>query len=249
MYEYGGELYSGTCPNYYCELVEDAGGDIMDLSDVTGYGNTNYTAFYERAAEADIWVYPSQNWDSQSSMDADSLAQLPAVQNHATYDIMGNNRCVDLDCGTTNDWLESRLAEPDVVLEDLINIITPAAHPVRILTSHLDFSAQRPSVSVPLLSMYDSACCQAHERVWLRNVHDELPGDTRTCSGPNDPYDLWVDSTAPEGPAGAYEPEPEPAPEPAPTPPPPASGAVTVHVGSAAGALVLVLLPVIGVLV
>ena len=28
-----------------------------------------------------------------------------------------------------NDWFESRLAEPDVVVEDLISIITPAAHP------------------------------------------------------------------------------------------------------------------------
>ena len=149
VYEYDGDLYSGTCPNYYCELVEAAGGEIMSLSDVTGWGNTNYTAFYERAAEADIWVYPSQNWDSQSSMNADSLAQLPAVQNNATYDIMGNNRCIDLDCGTANDWLESRLAEPDVVLEDLINIITPAAHPVSILASHFDRLARHPSISVP----------------------------------------------------------------------------------------------------
>ena len=58
-------------------------------------------------------------------------ATLPVVQNHKVYDIIGNNHCVANDCTTANDWFESRLAEPDVLLEDLINIITPEAHPVR----------------------------------------------------------------------------------------------------------------------
>lgn len=87
--------------------------------------------------------------------------------------------------------------------------------------------------------MNDSAYCQAHERVWLRNVQSEVPGDTRTCSGENDPYDLWADSTVPEGPAA-----PSPAPGGERT-----STAATVHARSAAGTLALLLLPVIGVLV
>lgn len=51
------------------------------------------------------------------------------------FDFTGNNRCIDGDCTTANDWYESRLAEPDVLLEDLINIITPQAHPVRGMSS------------------------------------------------------------------------------------------------------------------
>ena len=64
-------------------------------------------------------------------------ATLPVVQNHKVYDIIGNNHCVANDCTTANDWFESRLAEPDVLLEDLINIITPEAHPVRGCLSFL----------------------------------------------------------------------------------------------------------------
>ena len=89
-------------------------------------------------------------------------------------------------------------------------------------------------------SMNNSAHRQAHERVWLRNVHSELPGDTRTCSGENDPYDLWADSTVP----GADSTVPAPAPGRT-----PASAARTVHARSAAGTLALLLLPVTGVLV
>ena len=51
------------------------------------------------------------------------------------FDFTGNNPCVDGDCTTANDWYESRLAEPDVLLEDLVNIITPEAHPVRGISS------------------------------------------------------------------------------------------------------------------
>lgn len=137
VYLYGSTLYAGDCEhgNYYCELVQKAGGDIVDLSDIEDPdawgGITNFTAFYETAAQADIWLYPSQNWDTQSLMDADSLAQLAAVQNNQVYDVTKNNRCVGDDCATANDFYESRMAEPDVLLEDLVNIITPAAHPVR----------------------------------------------------------------------------------------------------------------------
>jgi hypothetical protein len=70
-------------------------------------------------------------------MDAESLAQLPVVQNGQVYDIIKNNPCVSGDCTTANDWFESRLAEPDVLLEDLINVITPEAHPVMLLLFNL----------------------------------------------------------------------------------------------------------------
>ena len=85
VYEYWGTLYSGTCPNYYCEMVEKAGGEIIDLSgigDPAAWGGiTDFNAFYEAAATADIWLYPSSNWDS-ISMDASALVSTP-VENIA----------------------------------------------------------------------------------------------------------------------------------------------------------------------
>ena len=241
VYEYDGKLYSGTCPSYYCELVQQAGGEIIDLShlgDAAAWGAiTNFTAFYEAAAAADIWLYPSQNWDTQASMGAVDLAQLPVVQKSRVYDITKNNRCVGGDCTTANDWFESRLAEPDVLLEDLINIITPDAHPVLDLTSFLQ--CPRSVIVLPQrwlrLTMTDSVCPQEHDRVWLRKVDSESPGDSRTCSGPNDTYDLWADSVAPEAPAG---PTPAPVTE-------AAAAAATVHAPSVAAILALSLAPMV----
>ena len=80
-YESNGALYSATCPNYYCELVEKAGGDIIDLTNletasVTGRGSiTDFTAFYEVAATSDVWIYAGSNWGS-TTMSAAVLVRL-----------------------------------------------------------------------------------------------------------------------------------------------------------------------------
>ena len=66
-------------------MIEKAGGEIIDLSgigDPAAWGGiTNFTRFYEAAATADIWLYPSSNWDS-ISMDASALVSTP-VENIA----------------------------------------------------------------------------------------------------------------------------------------------------------------------
>ena len=36
--------------------------------------------------------------------------------------------------------------------------------------------------------------------MWFRDVTSQSPRDTRTCSGPDDPYDLWADSIIPASP-------------------------------------------------
>ena len=71
--------------------------------------------------------------------------------------------------------------------------------------------------------------------MWLRNVDSESQGDSRTCSGPNDTYDLWADSVAPEAPAG---PAPAPVTE-------AAAAAATVHAPSVAAILALSLAPAV----
>ena len=93
VYEYWGTLYSGTCPNYYCEMIEKAGGEIIDLSgigDPAAWGGiTNFSAFYQAAATADVWLYPANNWDS-TSMDADALVSIrlrsvPSIPTASSY--------------------------------------------------------------------------------------------------------------------------------------------------------------------
>ena len=87
-------------------------------------------------------------------------ADLTVVQDKLVYDITRNNHCESGseggDCAAANDWFESRLAEPDVLLEDLINIITPEAHPVCTVqcTSILGHSSQPVLVSTISSSCY-----------------------------------------------------------------------------------------------
>ena len=49
---------------------------------------------------------------------SDVLDQINAVQNERVYDTLGNGE---------KDWFESRIAEPDIVLQDLISILHPTA--------------------------------------------------------------------------------------------------------------------------
>jgi len=108
--------YPGTCPNYYCELIEQAGGEFLSFN---GSPGNNHSAFFEQAKSADIWFYASTNWDKLASFGLSSqLAATTAVANNAVYDFQKAGQY---------DWFESRMAEPDVVLEDMISIISPAA--------------------------------------------------------------------------------------------------------------------------
>ena len=75
------------------------------------------------------------------------------------FDFTGNNPCVDGDCTTANDWYESRLAEPDVLLEDLVNIITPEAHPVRRISSKAS-SYALPFQTCSCFLFWDKRACE-----------------------------------------------------------------------------------------
>lgn len=94
----------------------------------TAPGN-DHAKFFETAKTADVWLLASTNYDKMLNTDFTSskfnmsnftalLETMPAYQNGAIYDFQKNGQ---------NDWFESRLAEPDVVLEDLIDIISPLA--------------------------------------------------------------------------------------------------------------------------
>ena len=89
--------------------------------------------------------------------------------NEQVYDTTKNNLCVANDCDTVNDWLESRLAEPDVLLEDLVNIITPDAHPSHGRVWFRNVATETPSAR------------------------------TTCPAGVDSPYVLWVDEIAAAG--------------------------------------------------
>ena len=123
-----------------------------------------------------------------------------------------------------NDWFESRLAEPDVVVEDLISIITPAAHPAqeRSVPSPISahFCTYRPRLTyAPLRS------------VWFRNVFTEtVRSEPRTCPA-DGRFVQWADGVTP----AAVQPDQPPG--------PPSSGAqratAALLVGLAAAAVLV----------
>ena len=88
------------------------------------------------------------------------------IVNEQVYDVTKNNLCVADDCDTVNDWFESRLAEPDVLLEDLVNIITPEAHPSHGRVWFRNVATETPSAR------------------------------TTCPAGVDSPYVLWVDDVA-----------------------------------------------------
>lgn len=118
----------GTCPgNYYCELVHAAGGEILTNPGPgsANYGYLNDTEFVSFAQDADVLLYTGQNyWTTDSygglpirtgtSNKTAVLESLSSFQNNRVYDTLNNG---------PRDWFESRLAEPDVVLQDLINVL------------------------------------------------------------------------------------------------------------------------------
>jgi len=120
-----------SCPNYYCELIEAAGGDLITNfpSGSLSYGSLTDSEFLSVAQNADVMLYTGQNYWSADSYGTPSirvgsgnksevLNQIVAVQNELVFDTLGNG---------PKDWFESRFAEPDLVLQDLINIMHPTA--------------------------------------------------------------------------------------------------------------------------
>ena len=112
--------YAALCPNYYCDLVRDAGGDLLSSSGtLTAMTVAQFAAM---ASTADVLVFTNANWNTTSQYNYPffngthpvEIANLNAVRNKQVYDILGSN---------INDWFTSAKAEPGVLLMDLIQSI------------------------------------------------------------------------------------------------------------------------------
>ena len=170
--------YAGSCPNYYCAVVESAGGDWLQMPDGApnswgGFDALTDDAFFAAAAEADVWLFPDM-WESKvaasgSGVNMTRIAALPAYANGRVYDFTMNSAYGP----EANDWFESRMAEPDFFLKDLAAIITPAG------------------VSA------------TYERTWWRDVLTESPRAAGTCADPAAPLELWADSATSPSPTPA----------------------------------------------
>ena len=99
---------ANACPNYYCEVAEICGANLLIRA-----GSMNISAFIEFAGEADIWMYSGTNVQTALNLFPE-LQNLTAVQSGQVFDINGHGE---------DAWLNDRQVEPDALLEDFCHMV------------------------------------------------------------------------------------------------------------------------------
>lgn len=112
--------------SYMARFLADAGGDYLwSDDDSTGGIPLDFESIFERAQAADYWLNTSSWRSLEDGMAADErYAEFAAFQNGQVFN---NNARLNKNGG--NDYWESGLANPDVVLADLIKILHPELLP------------------------------------------------------------------------------------------------------------------------
>ncbi|KAH9261799.1 hypothetical protein BASA81_000455 [Batrachochytrium salamandrivorans] len=111
------DCYVAVCPNYYCDWIRDAGGDILVSKQAV-----TPDELYALAAQADVWIYTNSNWNESSTYSnaffegelKEKFSTLAVVQNEQVYDMLGTSE---------SDWFEDDKAEPVVMLMDLVQVL------------------------------------------------------------------------------------------------------------------------------
>lgn len=104
------------------QLLADAGADFLWADEPGTSVPLDFEVVFDRAAEAEYWVNVNQFWQTA----ADMLADDPRFAEFRAYEegnIWNNNRRMNENGGS--DYFESGVANPDVILADLIKIFHP----------------------------------------------------------------------------------------------------------------------------
>jgi len=107
-------------------FLEDAGADYLwSDDDSSGSIPFDFEAVYERAAEADFWLN-TQQWTSlgDALREDERFAAFKAFRDGNVY-----NNNARMNAAGGNDYNESAIANPHIVLADLIRIFHPALAP------------------------------------------------------------------------------------------------------------------------
>jgi len=118
--------YISPSNSYTGRLIEDAGGNYI-FRDLTGPNSVPFSieSVYRRATEAEIWINPGSAGSLEEMSAADyRLAQLPVF---ARGEVWNNRRRMTPQGG--NDYWESAVVRPDLLLKDLVSIIHPELLP------------------------------------------------------------------------------------------------------------------------
>ncbi|MCB9451508.1 MAG: ABC transporter substrate-binding protein [Anaerolineaceae bacterium] len=113
--------------SYLAQLLADAGADYLWADDEsTGSLFLDFETVFETAVDADYWVNAGFFWQSLNDALAEDVryAEFSAFQNGNIY---SNNARVNANGGS--DYFESGIANPDVILADLVRIFHPELLP------------------------------------------------------------------------------------------------------------------------
>lgn len=121
-YMYKGTWYVPGGRSYVAQFIRDAGADYLWADDQsTGSIPLDFEAVFERGADAQYWVNVGRAKRLQDLTQADErYAQFQAFK---TGNVFNNNKRVNRFGG--NDYWESGLSNPDIVLADLMYIFHP----------------------------------------------------------------------------------------------------------------------------
>lgn len=126
-FSYEGTWYMPGGNSYPAKILADAGADYL-WADVDSDGSLplDFEAVFERAKNADYWVNMSQDWIEKGDVIAADprYEKLRALQQNKTY-----NNNMQLNETGGNDYWESGLVNPDVILADLIKVFHPSLLP------------------------------------------------------------------------------------------------------------------------
>ena len=113
--------------SYVAQYLEDAGANyIWAENKSAGSVPLDFEAVYAKGRGADYWLHVSQDWESLEEIIAQDqrYAKFQAVQENQVY-----NNDARLNANGGNDFWESGMVNPDVVLADLIKILHPELLP------------------------------------------------------------------------------------------------------------------------
>ncbi|MBV7330438.1 ABC transporter substrate-binding protein [Chloroflexi bacterium TSY] len=117
--------------SYFARFLLDAGADYLWADDDSiGSIPLDFEVVFDRAAEADFWAPNTGRWRTLEDVATDDAryAELAAFQNGT---IINNNASVNEFGG--NDYFEAGVANPDLVLADLLSIFHPDLLPDHML--------------------------------------------------------------------------------------------------------------------
>jgi iron complex transport system substrate-binding protein len=126
--------------SYAARFLADAGARYLWADDdSTGALPLGIETVYEAALDADVWLYPS-SWRSLEEI-AQADGRLSGFRSFQRGDVFGNDRRMN-DFGG-NDFWESGVARPDLVLADLVKIFHPELVPEHEMVYHRRLPAGR----------------------------------------------------------------------------------------------------------